>query len=94
MGTVYLSSALVVALALSLCGLEALWEAVGGNRMVYDYLKSLLMALGLNIGLPQLIVKRGEKGMSKAQNRDTIKKSVHCGVLIGVITTAVATVSL
>jgi hypothetical protein len=52
MGTVYLSSALVVALALSLCGLEALWEAVGGNRMVYDYLKSLLMALGLNIGLP------------------------------------------
>jgi hypothetical protein len=66
MGTVYLSSALVVALALSLCGLEALWEAVGSNRMVCDYLRSLLMALGLTIGLPWLIVKRGEKGMSKA----------------------------
>jgi hypothetical protein len=59
----------VVALALSVCGLEALWQALGCNRMILDYLKSLLMAIGLTIGLPRLIVKRGEKGMSKAKNK-------------------------
>ena len=66
MRTLFLISALVGVLALSVPGLEALCQAIGGNRMVKDYLKSLLMALGLIIGLPWLIIKRGEKGMSKA----------------------------
>jgi hypothetical protein len=66
MRTLYLITALVIALALSLCGIEAIWEAIGGNRMIDAYLKSFLMAFRLTIALPWLIVRRGEKGMSKA----------------------------
>jgi hypothetical protein len=66
MRTLYLITALVIALALSLCGIEAIWEAIGGNRMIDADLKSFLMAFGLTKSLPWLIVKRGEKGMSKA----------------------------
>ena len=62
--------------------------------MANAYLKSLLMALGLTIGLPWLIVKRGERRMSRAQNKDAVQKRVHYGVLIGVIATEIATISL
>jgi hypothetical protein len=66
MKTLFLMTALVFGLALSLSGLEALLQAIGGNRMILDYLKSFLMAIGFTICLPWLIVNRGEKGMSKA----------------------------
>ena len=80
MRTLFLMTALVAALVLCLCGIEALFHAIGGNRMILDYLKSFLMAIGFTICLPWLIVKRGEKGMSKASNKDAFQKKILCGV--------------
>ena len=38
-----------------------------GNRIINGWLPEVItVALGLTIGLPWLIVKRGEKGMSRA----------------------------